>query len=411
MRILTVTNLYPNPFQPQRATFNREQVKALAREHDVSVISPIAWTDELAARRRGAAALPRNRMMEWDGVPVKYPRSLFTPRILRRLYGHFYYLSVRKTLLREIESFRPDVLYVSWAYPDGWAAVKIGRRAKLPVVLAVLGSDIRLLAPGSGRMKGTVHALRRADRVVAVSRDLANKVVELGAESSRVHLVYTGVDKDRFCPGDRRAARKRLGLHETRTALLFVGNLYPVKGPDILLEACTALARQGIPFDLHIVGDGKLRGKLEQQARLGGIEHSVRFHGSIPHDQLPDWFRAADLLVLPSRSEGVPNVLLEAASCGIPFVASDVGGVAEVAHLGASRLVPPENPAALAEAIAAQIAAPRAFTKSGDVARSHAEAARELASVFQAAINERAPVDGEKSRPDKMASSLQRSEA
>ncbi|HEY2909093.1 MAG TPA: glycosyltransferase [Gemmataceae bacterium] len=388
MRILTVTNLYPNPFQPQRATFNREQVKALAREHEVSVISPIAWTDELAARRRGAPALPRNRMMEWDGVPVKYPRSLFTPRILRRLYGHFYFFSIRKTLLREIESFRPDVLFATWAYPDGWAAVKIGRQANLPVVLKVHGSDIRQLEESRGRLNGTIQALRGADRVVAVSRDLAMKVAELGAEPSRVHLVYNGVDVGRFCPGDRAAARQRLGLPAGRTLLLYVGNLFPVKGPDVLLQACVALAKRGIEFDLHFVGQGKLRQELENQSRVGSIQDRVLFQGSIAHDRLPDWFRAADLLVLPSHSEGVPNVLLEAAACGTPFVASDVGGVPEISHLGPSRLVPAGDVEKLASAVAMQLAAPRGKPTSGGVGRSHEEAARELTAVFQMAVDD-----------------------
>lgn len=383
MRILVITNLYPNPFQPQRATFNREQVRALAREHPVTVISPIAWTEELAARRAGNPPLPRGRRMEWDGVPVAYPRSWFIPRILRGSYGRFFQWSLAKTFRRTMSEFRPDVVFATWAYPDGWAAVRLGRKAGLPVVLKVHGSDVLELDKHPSRRRGTVEAIRGADRVVAVSRDLARKVIELGADPERVHLVYNGVDSEIFSPGDRTEARSRLGLDPAKPALLYVGNLVPVKGPDILIDACGLLASRQIEFDLHVIGKGPLRPSLERQAADRGIADRVRFHGTIAHDRLPDWFRAATMLVLPSRSEGVPNVLLEASACGTPFVASRVGGIPEVTHLGASRLFPAGDSVQLADVIA-KVLADSPTPPAGPVGRTHANAAQELAAVFEA---------------------------
>jgi glycosyltransferase involved in cell wall biosynthesis len=380
MRILIVTNLYPNPFHPQRATFNREQFRALAREHELRVISPIAWTDELAARRAGKGPLPRDRRMEWDGIPVEYPRSLFIPRILRGLYGPCFAWSIRGAFRRAVHTIRPEVVLATWAYPDGWSAVKLAHRARLPVVLKVHGSDIHQLEKHPGRRRGTIEALQQADRVVAVSRDLARRVVELGADPDRVRLIYNGVDGAVFCPGDRTAARDRLGLASKRPILVYVGNLLPVKGPDVLVEAAGLLAARGIEFDLHIIGGGPLRAALERQVAERGV--SAIFHGSIPHDHLPDWFRAADVHVLPSRSEGVPNVLLEAAACGTPFVASRVGGVPEVARPDTSCLVPPEDPGALADAIAGVLARPSARVESRK-GRTHSDAAREFGCLFQ----------------------------
>jgi glycosyltransferase involved in cell wall biosynthesis len=399
MRILTVTNLYPNPFQPQRATFNREQVKALARDHAVAVIAPIAWTEELAARRTGSPALPRGRRMEWDGVPVAYPRVLFLPRVLRGSYGHFFEWSVRGAFRRAVAAFKPDVVFATWAYPDGWAAVRLARRAGLPVVLKVHGSDVLQLDEFPARRRGTVETLRGADRVVAVSRDLARKVGELGADPARVHLVYNGVDASVFRPGDRAEARRQLGLDPDRPAVLYVGNLLPVKGPDVLIDACARLAGRGVGFDLHVVGKGPLRPTLERQAADRGVGDRVRFHGVIAHDRLPVWFRAASLLALPSRSEGVPNVLLEASACGTPFVASRVGGVPEVAHLGAGRLAPPGDPDGLADAIAATIANPPP-PGAGRAGRTQADVARDLAAVFEAAWGAPAAAEATRYRPD-----------
>src|SRR5689334_9793120 len=94
MRVLTVTNLYPNPFEPARATFNRQQVRALAARHAVQVISPISWTEELAARRAGAPPLPAGRRVTCDGITVDHPRYLYTPKLFRGRYGQFYRQSV-----------------------------------------------------------------------------------------------------------------------------------------------------------------------------------------------------------------------------------------------------------------------------------------------------------------------------
>src|SRR5437667_11460387 len=100
MRILTLTNLYPNPFQPHRAPFNRQQLRELAARHAVSVIAPIAWTDELAARWRGKAPLPVDRRVTCDGIPVEHPRYVFPPKALRGWYGHLFRRSVRRPFER-----------------------------------------------------------------------------------------------------------------------------------------------------------------------------------------------------------------------------------------------------------------------------------------------------------------------
>ena len=94
MRILVVTNLYPNPLEPERAPFNRYQVRALAARHPVHVISPIAWTDELAARSRGR--IPRERRVICDGIVVDHPRYWFTPKVMRNWYGYFFSRSIQR---------------------------------------------------------------------------------------------------------------------------------------------------------------------------------------------------------------------------------------------------------------------------------------------------------------------------
>ena len=356
MRILTLTNLYPNPFHPNRATFNRQHIKIMAQQHAVRVISPIAWTDELAARWRGKPALPPGRRVIFDGIEVDHPRYLFTPRIFRSRYGQFYLRSVKKSFARALREFRPDLIYAPWAYPDGWAAVQLGREAGLPVIVKVHGSDVLLLSKTPDRRQATAEALSSANAVIAVSRDLAKHVVALGASPDRVRVVYDAVNPAVFYPGDRSEARSRLGLPAEEPILLFIGNLVPVKGIDVLIDACSLLAKEGLPFRVYLIGEGPLRRSLEKQVLRAGLQDRVRFMGSLPHADLPDWYRAASLFVLASHSEGVPNVLLESVACGTPFVASNVGGIAEIPQTGSSLLVPAGDAVQLASAVRVSLA-------------------------------------------------------
>src|SRR5207248_1750555 len=124
-----------------------------------------------------------------------------------------------------------------------------------------------------------------------------------------------------------------------------------VKGLDVLLEACAKLRHDGVDHRLYLIGDGRLRKSLETESAIRGLSGIVSFIGPVAHDRLPDWYRAADLTVLPSRSEGVPNVLRESLACGTPFVATRVGGIHEIAYAPDDQLVPADDPAALADAI------------------------------------------------------------
>lgn len=373
MRVLALTNLYPNPFQPHRATFNRHWLRLLGGRHPVRVIAPVLWTDELAARRAGHAALPAGRRVTHDGLTVDHPRYLYSPHIGRRWYGHFFRASVAKAFRRAVDEFCPDLVFTPWAYPDGWAAVRLGRAAGLPVVLQCHGSDVLLVDQHPSRKRRTVEAVTAADGVVAVSQDIADHLIRMGVAADRVRVIVDGVDQTVFHPGPKTDARRAVGLPDDGLpVLLFIGNLVAVKAIDVLLEACGMLSRENVPVRVVIVGGGPLRAKLEQLAAGLGLAERVRFTGPLPQDTLPDWYRAVDLFVLPSHSEGVPNVLLEASACGTPWVASRVGGIPEVAHLGVSRLVPPNTPAELAAAIRESLSAPPQPLPPGPKSREEA---------------------------------------
>jgi glycosyltransferase involved in cell wall biosynthesis len=165
--------------------------------------------------------------------------------------------------------------------------------------------------------------------------------------------------------------------------ILFVGNLLPVKGVDVLIDAISRLDERDRRARCYLIGQGPLRETLRQHIARLGLTDRVTLVGPVLHADLPDWFRAADVFVLPSHSEGVPCVLLEAAACQTPFVASRVGGIPEIAHLNHGEMVPPGNAATLADAIARVLATPAARGRDDAYDRSHADAAGEIADFCE----------------------------
>lgn len=255
------------------------------------------------------------------------------------------YVREIREVAAEIKRFSPDVIHTHGARADvlhSWGA----RNSGIPIVTTLHGSSRPGgLAGWSERLQALM--IRRFDAVVAVSRPLLEDLVDQGVPSDRIHLIPNG-------PGvvpellSREAARRELELDATGDPVIgWVGRLIPVKGADIFLRALGRLLH--LKWTGSVVGDGPELQMLRELARDLKIADRVRFHGSIP--DAARYQSAFDLFVLSSRSEGIPMVLFEAASSGVPVVASAVGGVPDVVSSQEARLVPPEDPEGLAGAI------------------------------------------------------------
>ncbi|MGH8863062.1 MAG: glycosyltransferase, partial [Burkholderiales bacterium] len=203
--------------------------------------------------------------------------------------------------------------------------------------------------PISRRMARQV--VRHADRLLVVSRDLQRIAVERdGARPDRITVIANGCDSNLFQLRDRRAARIDLGVTPETRLLLYVGRLVPEKGLRELLAAMSILRGHGGTIRLAIIGDGPMRAELAQAIGDTRLD-DLQLLGVRDPRAVADWMAAANAVVLPSYSEGYPNVLVEALACGRPFVATPVGGVVEIADQTCSILVPPRDPEALARGI------------------------------------------------------------
>lgn len=343
MKILVLTNLFPTPWDPRRGTFNRQQFERLGERHEVDVLTAVDFRERMAGAR-GQVAVPHVRR---DHFTFYHP-----PGIGRFLNALCYFACVMWERGRELRKARYDVILASWAYPDAAAAAWIARMLGVPYVVKVHGSDLNVQAESRLRRPQIRQALRGASAVLAVSKALASKAVALGARPDSVETIYNGVDGRTFRRGDRLAARERLGLPAHEPIVLYAGNLKNSKGCMDLIEAFPRLAKQRADALLYFVGEGPDGAALEARAASLCCGSSIHFTGSVAHASLADWFRAADLLCLPSHNEGVPNVVLEAMACGTPVVATDVGGIPEVVPAFAGILVPAHQPDVLAAALA-----------------------------------------------------------
>jgi D-inositol-3-phosphate glycosyltransferase len=235
------------------------------------------------------------------------------------------------------------------------------------------------------RIRGEGEVVAAADRLVANTGEEARQLVELyGADPYRVETVSPGVDLSVFRPGPAAAARRRLGLPQDATVLVFAGRIQPLKGPDVVLRAAASLLRSspGLADKLVVVFVGGpsgsevgAPGRLDGLACDLGISGSVRFEPPCPQGELADWYRAATMVLVPSHSESFGLVALEAQACGTPVAAAAVGGLRTAVRDGFSGvLVDGHDPGVWAQVLSGLLGSPGRLAELSRGALAHASA-------------------------------------
>ena len=334
MRVLLVTQMWPTESEPDLGAFLlplRRELVALGHEVDVAAVS-----------QRG-------------GSPTKYAR-------------------LAADAVRAARRCKPDVVFAHFLFPAGAAGLAAARAARVPLVVMAHGTDVANLR------RAPLHALTRpvirgAAAVIANSRWLATRL-EAQYAGLTCEVCDLGVDLAEFTP-DVEAAVWTAGEHPR---LLCVGSLVERKNVVGLAEAFARLDRGSLTF----VGDGPLRGALEDRANVAVI-------GRIPHEEVPSWIAACDVLCQPSLIEPFGLAALEAMALERSVVATTEGGPPEFVTPEAGVLVDPGDPAALTAALAAAAAlpVPNAAARAAAAEHSADRQAARMAEILARAVGER----------------------
>ncbi|MFK8053049.1 MAG: glycosyltransferase family 4 protein [Woeseiaceae bacterium] len=324
--VLCLSNLYPNAVQPRKGVFVRERLRHVMAtgKVNVQVIAPVPWFPLESSRFGQYGEFARIPAFSDDDLGRAYhSRYFILPKIGAAFTPKTYAAAVKRTIAREgLGSF--DVIDSHFMFPDGAAAVLLGEQLGIPVVCTARGSDLNVMPDDRFAGPWIRDTLTKADAVIGVSQSLVDRASELGAPASKTHVLLNGVDRERFHAKDRDACRSHLDF-KGPTALV-VGNLVPVKGQALAIEMLTRVPE----LSLVVVGRGPLLESLQSLSERLGVQGRVRFVAEITQAMLVDYYNAADVSLLPSRAEGMPNVVLESLACGTPVVACNVGGVNEI---------------------------------------------------------------------------------
>ncbi len=250
MRVAVITRYFPTSQEPWAGHSSYQTLRLLAKRCDLKLFYPESqYPRLLTPRSRAGRSLDLNHQV--SDVAVKYIHYPALPAISRSLNGW----SAARSILADVRQFQPEIILNYIVYPDGFAALRVGRALGIPVVVTAIGSDLNKIAdPLCGAL--TRQVLQKADFLITVSGDLRETALRMGASPDRSRAVLNGCDTSIFHPRDRSEARRLLGISKDGEAIVYVGRLDIAKGLRELIEAMAQLRMERPQAHCYIVGDG-----------------------------------------------------------------------------------------------------------------------------------------------------------
>ncbi len=345
MRILFISSLFPNRFQPTNGIFVLEQVKSLIKAGcEVKVISPKPFTPSFLwfnKKWREYGQIPNQ--YEIEGVQVQVVRYIRPPS---RLFHSISSVILNFILWARVKSifkeWQPDIIHAQTATPIGAASLPIAKKLEIPFVCSILGSDINIYPfYDKFSMELTKRVLLGSDKVISVSRALKNEALKITPKCNKIEVIYDGCDlsKFMFVSEARNSLREELNIYKDQKCLLFVGSLKKEKGVYDLWHVFVRLCEKCSKLKLIYVGGGGEFSKLTELIEKSSFNNKAILMGPQPHQVINRWMSVSDIFVFPSYYEGLPNVVLEAMACQRPVVATNVGGIPEAVENGKSGIL------------------------------------------------------------------------
>lgn len=352
MKILLITNDYP-PRVGGIQVYLENLYRRLAARHEVTVFAP-AYPGDVAFDAQQSYKI------------VRYPGRIYWPTP-----------AMERTLKRLVAQTQPDVVAFGAVLPVNLLASKLGR----PIVTHTHGFEVAWARLPVARAQ--LEKIGRASKLVTVVSEYCRRYIEqVMPPGTRVEMLKTGVDLERFHPGvDGAEVRKRYGL-EAKPVLVCISRLVARKGQDQIIKAMPLVRRHVPDATALLVGGGPYREALEKLAARLGVADRVVFAGEVPWTELPPHFAAGDVFVMPCRSrygslevEGLGLVYLEAQACSRPAITGDSGGAPEAVIPGKTgHVVSGGDHRALAASMIALLSDPSEAARMGSEGRAFVQA-------------------------------------
>jgi glycosyltransferase involved in cell wall biosynthesis len=380
LRIICPTYWYPQHASDTQATYVHDINRHLVRRgHSVTVVTPgdpsLSREDTFDGVR--IVRFPLNLPADLTYGKVAQSRVSWLGRFARVAVMANYLEAQHRAIMARAREGEADVIHAHWAIPTGPAAVMAARKLGIPSIITMHGGDVYVNPeqgydfPTRWYVRPALRwTLRHAGALTAITEDCRQHALRAGAPAHHIRLVFNGTDLRRFSPaGNGGRSDPQFGPH----MIFACRQLFPRKGIRFLLEAAAQLKPRFPDLKVVLAGDGFERPQLASLAADLGIGQDVTFLGWVPNVDLPPYYRAAAVSVIPSLEEGFGIPAAEAMGCEVAVVASDAGGLPEVVEHDVTGLVVPRGDSgALARAIGSLLDDPERRRAMGQAGRARA---------------------------------------
>jgi len=359
-KVLVVTNSFPNRHNKEAAVFILNQLECLKDYCEFKVVFPYPYIPRIGYFNPFQKFSDMPFKEKINGIEVYHPKYLqitrfflnnkFLLSIAILLQSYAIYVASVSVIKKIQKEWNFDIVHIHDPLSSGLLGAYARENYNTPLVITFHGEDVTKIWKMKVLRAIYRHALRSCDAFVFVSYYL-RRVLDVKLPHEKTFIIPSGYMVGRFKPLSKNKCIEMLNLQKNRKIVLFVGWLVERKGVEYLIRAIGIAAKKDGNVICWIVGDGPLMKNLEELANKLGLNGTINFAGRKSPDEIPLWMNAADLLVLPSLNEGLPNVVVEALACGKPVVATKVAGTPEIVDKDVGYLVKPRDPVDLAKKI------------------------------------------------------------
>ena len=369
MHLLVVANSFPSPEYPYRVPFIGEQVRRLLDHVErVTVLSPTTYVPQFAKTRRTArqASLPVRYELVKDRCEVLFPRYVKAPgeaflwwttaqwcRIVSKIAGD---LVQNKSL---------SLIHANTGGVSSWSAIQAAKRYGIPCVATYSGSEVRYVGQPRKGLE-IMSRLLSLGRSQYLGESFQERILKSCADPrGRCEVLLRGVDLTTFFPSQARGAKPPV--------VLFVGRITEAKGIFDLLKAWTQVVERCAHAELWVVGADQTNGRIDREVHSTKYGNSIKIIPPLPLANVAELMRQAQVFCLPSHGEGTPNSVMEALACGLPVVATKVGGIPDIVESNRTgKLVEQGDVQGLAEALVSLLQDSDCRARMGEAAHEFA---------------------------------------